>query len=122
MLRRECLEEELLVLVHREHEDAQLGLARGELARRLQAGHARHRDVEDGQVDVVGERSFDRLGSVVDLGDHAEVGLSGEQLPQPVANDGVIVGEQHPGDERSRHPTPRRQPQGDFGAVRLDGA
>ena len=29
------LEEELLILVHREHEDAQLGLARGELVARM---------------------------------------------------------------------------------------
>ena len=71
------------------------GLRDGELARRLQAGHARHRHVQDGQVDVVGERSLDRLGSVVDLGDDAEVGLPAEQLPQPAADDRVIVGEQH---------------------------
>jgi len=50
------LEEELLVLVHGEHEDPQLGLARGELARRLQARQPRHGHVEDDQIDVVGEQ------------------------------------------------------------------
>ena len=97
------LEEELLVLVHREHEDPQPGLADGELARRLQAGHAGHRDVEDHEVHVVRERPLDRLRPVVDLGDDAEVGLAVEQLAQPVAHDRMIVGEEHAGDQRRGH-------------------
>ena len=41
------LEQVLLAVVHREHEDADVGLAMRDLARRLQSGLARHRDVED---------------------------------------------------------------------------
>ena len=52
----ERLEQVLLVVVHREDQDAQLGRAAVKLARRLQPGHARHRDVEDREVDVVGQR------------------------------------------------------------------
>ena len=58
------LEEVLLVVVHREHQHAHLGLAVRDLARRLQPGLARHRDVEDREVDVLGERVLDGLLAV----------------------------------------------------------
>ena len=81
------------------------GLRDGELVRRLQAGHAGHRDVEDDEVHVVRERPLDRLCPVVDLADHAEVRFAVEQLAQPVAHDRMVVGEEHAGDQRSSHRT-----------------
>ena len=71
------LEEELLVVVHREDQDAQLGPASRELAGCLEAGLARHADVEDREVDVVLERALDRLRAVGGLGDDVQVGLGG---------------------------------------------
>ena len=50
--RLERLEEVLLVVVHRQHQDPDAGRAPGDLAGGLQPGHPRHRDVEDGQVDA----------------------------------------------------------------------
>ena len=88
--------------MHREHQHAQLRPALGELARGLQPGHPRHRDVEDREVDVVAQRALDRLGAVAGLGDDLEVGLGVEDEPQPVAHDGVVVGEQDAGGQRYR--------------------
>ena len=51
--RLERLEAVLLEVVHREHEHAQLRAPAGQLARRLETGAARHRDVEHRQVDVL---------------------------------------------------------------------
>ena len=51
--RAQGLEQVLLVVVHREDQHAQVVAAARELARGLQAGHARHRHVEHGEVDVV---------------------------------------------------------------------
>ena len=51
------LEEVLVDVVHRQHQDLQPRPPRAQLARGGQAGAARHRDVEDRQVDVVAQPS-----------------------------------------------------------------
>jgi hypothetical protein len=43
-------EEVMLVVIHRQDEDADGWMRPVHLPGRLQPGHARHRDVEDGQV------------------------------------------------------------------------
>ena len=70
---------------------------RRELARGLQAGHARHRDVEHGEVDVRVQPELDGLGAVAGLGDDGQVRLALEHEPQTAAHDGVVVGEQDAG-------------------------
>src|SRR4051812_2954639 len=99
------LEQELLVLVHREHERPHLSAPAREFARGLQAGHARHGDVEDREVDVVLEGALHRLRAVADLVDDPEVGLGVEQVAQAVEHDRVVVREKHSGDQRDAHTT-----------------
>ena len=99
------LEQELLVLVHREHERPQLGAPARQLARGLQAGHARHGDVEDREVDVVLEGPLHRLRAVADLVDDPEVGLGVEQVAQAVEHDGVVVREEHSCNQWDAHTT-----------------
>ena len=81
------LEQELLAVVHREHQQAQLGPALVQLVGGLDAGHARHRDVEDREVDILGERLLDGFGAVLGLCDDLEVGLRVEHPPQAGADD-----------------------------------
>jgi len=59
----------LFAVVHRKHQRLQLRLSLAQLRRRLNAGHARHRDVEDHQVNVFAQSLLDRLGTVFGLGD-----------------------------------------------------
>src|SRR6185437_9627864 len=61
---------------------------------RLDAGHPRHGDVEDGQIDVVVHRAPHRLGAVTDLGHDPHVRLGLEHEPQAAAHDGVVVGQE----------------------------
>jgi hypothetical protein len=70
----------LLVLVHREDKEPEFGPARGQLPRSLQSRHARHRDIEDREVDVLVERALHRRGAVGGVGDDAEVRFCIEQL------------------------------------------
>src|SRR5712691_1604529 len=97
------LEQVLLVGVHREHEDLEPGLAARELAGGLEAGHPRHGDVEDDELDVLLERAADRLGAVVRFGHDFEVGLGIENEAQAAADDRVVVGEEDPGLEPGAH-------------------
>ena len=93
----ERLEEVLLVVVHRQHQDAHRRRAPGDLPSRLQPGHPRHGDVQDGQVDVPAPGELDGLGAVAGLGDHHQVGLAVQDQPQPAAHQRVVVGQQDPG-------------------------
>ena len=98
--RLQRLEEVLLGVVHREHQDPQLRAAASELGGRLQTGQLRHRDVQHGQVDVSTKALLDRLRAVARLGDHLEVWLGVEHHAQPTPHHRVVVGEQDP---RRRH-------------------
>ena len=71
--------------------------APGDLAGRLQARHAGHGDVEDGEVDVRPRRRLDGLGPVARLGDDRQVGLAVEDQAQAAADERVVVGQQDAG-------------------------
>src|SRR4051794_2432686 len=96
------LEEELLVVVHREHQHADLGLVLQDPPRGLQPGELRHRDVEDGEVDVVPLRADHGLRAVLRLRDDREIGLVVEDPAQPGAHERVVVGEQDAGGHGQR--------------------
>src|SRR5581483_9887220 len=64
---------------------------------------ARHRDVEDRQVDVPLQRLVYRFGAVLGFGHDLQVRLRVEDLPQPGADDRVVVGDQDPCDQRDAH-------------------
>src|SRR5204862_335837 len=78
--RLQRLEEELLVVVHRQDEHAELRAPLAQLCRRLQSGLALHADVEDREVDVVLEAALDRLGAVDRLGDELDCRIERRQL------------------------------------------
>ena len=59
----ERLEEVLLVVVHREHEDPDLRLATRELVCGLNPREPRHRHIEDGEVYLLPERDLDGFGA-----------------------------------------------------------
>src|SRR5581483_8021152 len=102
----ERLEQELLAVVHREHQQLELRLALAQLLGRLDAGRLRHRDVEDRDVDVLAHRLLHRLGAVLGFGDDLEVGLRVEHAPQARADDRVVVGDEDARHERDRHQSP----------------
>jgi hypothetical protein len=77
----------------------QLGPPAAQLGSCLEAGLARHADVEDREVDVALEPALDRLGAVDGLGDDLEIGLGVEDELQPLPDDRVIVGDENAGDE-----------------------
>ena len=74
-----------------------------DLPRRLDAVQQRHRDVEDRDVGLVLLGQAHRLAAVARLGDDLPVGPLLEHLAQPLADDGVIVGEE---DAKRRHRQP----------------
>ena len=67
-----------------------------ELSGRVQASHARHRDVHHGHVDVVLEATAHRLDSVPHLGDDLQVGLRFEHHAETMPHHRVVVREQDP--------------------------
>jgi hypothetical protein len=69
------------------------GSPRRARSRRLQARLARHRDVQDRQVDRVREHAHDGFGAVAGLGDNVEIGLLVEHQHQTAQNDRVVVGD-----------------------------
>ena len=92
------LEEELLVVVHREDQHPQVGALLGELARRLDARQPRHRDIEQGEVDLLGAAPAATAScAVAGLGDDLEVRLGVEDHAQAVTHERVVVGEQDRG-------------------------
>ena len=96
-------EQVLLVVVHGEHQDPQFRAQPLELGCGLEARPARHRDVEDREVDRGVGCALHRFGAVARLRDDLEVGLAVDHQPQPAADHGVVVGDQDPGDQRDRH-------------------
>jgi hypothetical protein len=95
--RRSCLqrlEQVALVVVHRQQQHVHVGRLVVDVARRLEAGHARHRDVEHGDVGLLGDDLLDGVDAVLGLGDHAHALLLVEQHAQAGAHDAVVVGDQ----------------------------
>ena len=79
-----------------EAEHLRLGQVRPDLPRGLEAGHARHRDVEHAQVGLGGERLLEGRDAVVGLGDYLHVWLALDQQLQAAAHDAVVVGDEDP--------------------------
>ncbi len=90
------LEEVLLVVVHRQDQDAQVRQQAGQLARGLQPGQPRHRDVQDRQVRLLLARQADRLRAVAGLGHHRQVRFVVEDQPDTATDQRVVVGEHDP--------------------------
>ena len=61
----------------------------------LQAGHPRHRYVEDREVERRRAHGLDRLDPVAGLGHDTQVGLGVENETQAATHDRMVVGEQH---------------------------
>ena len=113
----------LLLVVHAEHQDAQLRLLGLHPLDELDAALARHRHVEQQQVEVERAHPRERLVAVLRLArDLRGRRAAREELLQAVAHDGVVVGE-HDADHavsplrrstgmrtRQRVPPPRRAP------------
>ena len=106
--------------MHRNDQHPQVGALLGELAGGLDAGQARHRDIEQRQLDLVAQSHGDRLLAVACLRHDLEVGLGVEDHPQTMAHERVIVGEQDArhrgtreseGHERARGARSRLDPQ-----------
>src|ERR671924_410236 len=97
------LEQVLLVVVHRQHQHADLGLALADLPRRLQPGLPRHGDVEDRQLKLLGEGPLDGLLAVARLGDDFEVRLRVEHGPESPEYDGMVVRHEHAALQRRGH-------------------
>ena len=71
-----------------------LGQVRANLARRLQARHAGHADVEHAQVRARRERLLERLDAVARLRHDLDVRLALEQQPDARPDDAVVVGDE----------------------------
>ena len=99
----ERLEEVLLVVVHREDQDAQLWLALRQFERCLETGHPRHRHVQNREMHIFGERKLDSLRAIAGFGDHLQVRRRVEHHAEAVADDLMVVGEQDPCLERNGH-------------------
>jgi hypothetical protein len=94
-------EQVLRVVVHRQHQHLDLGRQPVDRARRVDAVHAGHRDVEQRDLGPQGEDALDALGAVAGLADHLEPRLGGQQRAQPAAQDRVVVADHDPGRHRS---------------------
>ena len=70
------------------------GTCDADLARGLEAGHARHRHVEHRDVGVLRLGGFEGAHAVGGLGHHLHVGLAVDQHAQAGADDAVVVGDQ----------------------------
>ena len=95
--RLERLEEVLLGVVHREHQDAHAPAAAARAPRAacspVRRGIATSRTARSTSSRSAG---LDRLGAVAGLGDDGEVGLGVEHHAQAAAHHRVVVGEQDP--------------------------
>src|SRR5215207_6447831 len=92
----ERVEHIALVVVHGEGEHLRVGQVRADLARRLEAGHARHGDVHDAQVGLRRQRLLEGVDAVLSLGHHLHVRLALDQQLQAATDDAVVVGYQDP--------------------------
>src|SRR4051794_21262308 len=75
--RLQRFEKKLLVVVHRQNEDAKVGPPSSQLLCRLKSRLPRHADIEDCEIDVVLERARDSLLAVGGLSNHVQVWFGG---------------------------------------------
>ncbi len=83
------------VVLHGEHDDRGLRRGRAQLGDRVEAGAARHVEVEHQHARPVRLRHPDGGRDVAGLGHDLQAGLRVEQQPQPAAHDRVVVGDHH---------------------------
>ena len=101
--RLQRLEQELLVLEHREDQRPQFRASAGELVGCLESGLPGHADVEDCEVDGVVERALDCLGAVGGFRGDRQVGLVVEDPLDAFSDECVIIGNEDSCDGRDRH-------------------
>src|SRR6185369_15016647 len=103
--RADHLQDVLLVVVHRQDEDAGRRKRLVDPARRLDPGEARHADVEDDDVRLRLQRLLHGLADVGSLRDDFDVRARLQDPDQTLAHDRVIVGDEDP-DLRHARPSP----------------
>src|SRR5260221_76967 len=81
-------------VVHRKHDDCDIGLLMGDGAQRLEALAHAHAERHDDDVRRQPLDRGQRFWAVVHRADHAQVVVLLEQAVQPVAHDAVPVGDQ----------------------------
>ncbi len=84
----------LVVVVHAQDEDLDRGVALLDVARRLEAVHARHDHVHEHDVGTQGLDLLEGLTSVAGLADDDDLALVGEQRAHALAKDRVVVNQQ----------------------------
>jgi len=103
-------EEGLVVVEHREHDDGDPRRRRPELTDRVEAGRPRHPQIHEDDVSLLRDGDPDGIAAVRGLTDHLDALDAGQRRSQPVAEDGVIVGDDdaqaHAGSEDVRAPIP----------------
>src|SRR5450432_4450343 len=91
----------LVLLVHAQHEHAQLWLLGFDLLDQLHTALPRHRHVEQQDVEIERAHTFDDLPTVAGLADNIEIVRTLKELSQAFAYDRVIVGDDDPDHRRS---------------------
>ena len=86
----------LAVGIHGKHDHPGLGVAQDDLARRIDAVHLRHDDVEERDVGTQLARQADRLTAVAGGSDDFEVALRGEEVAYAVGYYSMVVGDEDP--------------------------
>ena len=87
-------EERVAILAGAEHDDFDVVAARGQAARDLETVHARHGDVEEQHAaGVLGDARQSLVAARGIAGD--DVALALKQLPQPLPEEAVVVGDDH---------------------------
>jgi hypothetical protein len=85
----------LLLGVHRQDEDRQIGLVRTDLPQQVDARAVRQRDVEQQDVEVLVPDSLQRLLRRAGLAGDDEVRFFGEQSLHALAKESVIVRDEY---------------------------
>ena len=100
------LGDQLVAVVHGEHQHFGRRAGAADLARRLDAVEDRQRDIEDRDVRLVLDGEFDRLASIARLGADGEVRIALDQRSQATTNYDVVIGQQ----DTQRHHSPLVRP------------
>jgi hypothetical protein len=88
--------------VHREHEQAGARRDRAQAASHVDAAHARHGDIEDGDVGLLARGEAHRRVAVGKGGDHAHVGLLFEKPAHALPHESVVINEHYPDHREKR--------------------
>lgn len=88
--------------VHRQHQHAAARRGSAQPADGLAAVATGHREIEQDYVGLEHRGLADGVEAVAGLTDHLDVGLAGQEHPQPGAHDRVIIAEQDPNHRPNR--------------------